>query len=282
MKENCPSKTAMRVAMRRAAHQVLDDPRVFDDPLAFKILGMPNETALHPSEQTPFGRGLRAFLAARSRYVEDELQIAVARGVRQYVILGAGLDTSAYRQPAAGAELHIFEVDHPATQAWKRTCLAEAAIPIPPMLTFSPVDFETQTLEAGLQQSGFDAQLSTFIAWLGVTQYLSAAAIQNTFQWAASLPSGSSIIFDYTLSPDLLNPTARQAFDQLAQRVARAGEPFDTFFDPAQLEDSLKKLGFDPIQDMGPEEMNTRYFQGRSDGQRVGGFSHIMHAIRGA
>ena len=140
MKANSPSATALRVAMRRAAHQIMDDPKVFCDPLALRMVGSENESApqLDPRllEQTPLESRLRAFLAARSRYAEDELHIAIKQGVNQYVVLGAGLDTFAYRNPYPGDVLHVFEVDHPTTQSWKHAYLEEADIPIPRTLTF--------------------------------------------------------------------------------------------------------------------------------------------------
>jgi methyltransferase (TIGR00027 family) len=263
--------------MRRAAHQVMDDPKVFDDPLALRILGVENVPAPQ-SGQTPLECGLRAFLAARSRYAEDELHIAVKQGIRQYVVLGAGLDTFAYRSPYPEDVLHVFEVDHPATQIWKRARLEEADIPIPETLTFSPVDFEAQTLEEGLQRAGFDSGKCTFFSWLGVTQYLTSSTVFATLQFVASMPVGSGIVFDYTISPSLLNPTARLVFDSLAHRVALAGEPFQSSFDPSLLKDSLKSMGFGQIEDLGPGEMNVRYFQGRPDKFRSGGFTHVMNA----
>src|SRR6202161_3091310 len=146
MQEGKFSRTAQRVAirrgaLRRAAHQLLDQPRVLDDPLALLIIGADAAEQLrsNPKEHRAFSRAFRAFMAARSRYAEDELARAVALGVTQYVVLGAGLDTFAYRNPHAG--LHVFEVDHPATQAWKRVQLQTAEIPIPASLTFVPIDF---------------------------------------------------------------------------------------------------------------------------------------------
>jgi methyltransferase (TIGR00027 family) len=277
MKENCPSATALRVAVRRAAHQMMDEPKVFDDPLALSILGMENEPAPQ-SWQTPLERGLRAFLAARSRYAEDELHSAVKRGVRQYIVLGAGLDTFAYRNPYTEELLHVFEVDHPATQVWKRERLEEAGIPIPETLTFSPVDFETQTLEEGLQRAGFDSGKCTFFSWLGVTQYLTSSTVIATLRFVASMPAGSGIVFDYTVAPSLLNPTARLVFDSLAHRVASAGEPFQSSFDPSLLKDSLNDMGFGQIEDLGPGDMNARYFKGYPDKFRSGGFTHVMNA----
>jgi methyltransferase (TIGR00027 family) len=282
MKENRPSATALRAAMRRAAHQIMDDPIVFYDPLVLRILGEENVSALRSdpkwSEQTPLSSRLRAFLAARSRCSEDELHNAIKRGVHQYVALGAGLDTFAYRNPYPEDVLHVFEVDHPATQSWKHSRLKEAGIPIPRTLTFSPVEFETQTLEEGLRQAGFDTRKNTFFSWLGVTPYLTSSAVTATLRFVASMPVGSGIVFDYMISPSLLNPTARQAFDRLAHRVALAGEPFQTFFEPSLLKSSLMAMGFGQIEDLGPEVLNARYFQGRPDQLKVGSLAHVMNA----
>src|SRR6202035_6128756 len=176
MQEGKFSKTAHRVAIRQAAHQLLDQPRVLDDPLALRIIGSQAEQELrsNPREHHAFSRAFRAFMAARSRYAEDELARAVAHGVTQYVVLGAGLDTFAYRNPHPG--LRVFEVDHPATQAWKREQLQAANIAIPPSLTFVPIDFELQTLADGLSRSGFNANAAAFFSWLGVTPYLTREA----------------------------------------------------------------------------------------------------------
>ncbi len=259
----------------------MDDPKVFYDPLALRMVGVENESVkqLNPKwlEQTPLECRLRAFLAARSRYAEDELHIAINRGVRQYIVLGAGLDTFAYRNPYPEDVLHVFEVDHPTTQAWKHTLLKEAGIPIPRTLTFSPVDFETETIEGGLRQVGFDTSKCAFFSWLGVTPYITSGAVTATLRFVQSMPVGSGIVFDYMISPSLLNPTQRLAFDGLAHRVALAGEPFQTFFDPSLLKNTLRTMGFGHVEDLGPEELNARYFRGRTDELRVGSISHVMN-----
>src|SRR4029077_12503452 len=145
MREDRPSKTAFRVALRRAAHQILDDPKVFADPLALSIVGASaEELRSNPNSQSGIARGMRAFMAVRSRYAEDGLAAAFRDGTRQYVVLGAGLDTFAYRNPYPG--LRVFEVDFPSTQAWKRGRLEAEKIPIPESMTFAPIDFESQTL----------------------------------------------------------------------------------------------------------------------------------------
>ncbi|MGD0211575.1 MAG: class I SAM-dependent methyltransferase [Desulfomonilia bacterium] len=282
MKENRPSITAQHVAMRRAAHQLLDDPKVFDDPVAILIIGRESASALQ-ADPGKFEAGLlssylRAFMAARSRYAEDELALGVHRGVRQYVILGAGLDTFAYRNPYPEGVLHVFEVDHPSTQAWKRARLEETGITLPNDLTFVPVDFETQTIEEGLKGAGYDHGKCTFFSWLGVTPYLMAEAVMATLRFIASAPLGSGVVFDYAISPSLMTPVQRSVFDRLAQRVASAGEPWQAFFDPLQLMEDLQAMGFGYGEDKGQEEINETYFKDRKDGLRVGSLSHVMIA----
>jgi methyltransferase (TIGR00027 family) len=279
MQEGKFSRTAQRVAIRRAAHQLLDRPKVLDDPLALRIIGMEAAEALrsNPKEHHAFSRAFRAFMAARSRYAEDELACAVAHGVRQYVVLGAGLDTFAYRNPHLG--LQVFEVDHPATQDWKREQLRAAGIAIPAALTFVPIDFERQTLAEGLRQSAFDAGAAAFFSWLGVTPYLTRDACMTTLSFVAKTPAGSGVVFDFAVDPALLNPGQRQALDALSERVARYGEPFQLFFDPGKLQDELKGMGFHRTEFLQGKELNARYFKDREDGLLVrGGLGHLMGA----
>jgi O-methyltransferase involved in polyketide biosynthesis len=303
MRDAQPSRTAQRVAMRRAAHQLLDEPRVFVDPLAVAIAGRP--TVVEPGPEPPYSRALRAFIAARSRYAEDQLASAVQRGVRQYVVLGAGLDTFAYRNPLRSSGLHVFEVDHPATQEWKRARLREANIAIPEEMTFAAVDFETQSLDVRLQaqrvwrapqngtrnltaphsvlreslsEAGFRPTASAFFSWLGVTPYLSRPAFDATIQFIAGMPPGSGLAFDFAVERSLLSPVQQLALDALAERVARAGEPFQLFFDPAALRSDLAQLGFGNIEDLAGEEINARYFAGRADGLAVSGGGHLLSA----
>ena len=282
MKENRPSETAQRVAMQRAAHQLLDDPKVFDDPVALRIIGKERAVALQADprqyETTPLASYLRAFVAARSRYAEDEIAPGLRRGVRQYVILGAGLDTFAYRNPYPEGTLHVFEVDHPATQAWKRGRLDEVGMTLPGDLTFAPIDFETQTLQQGLQDAGYDPGKGTFFSWLGVTEYLTTEAMMTTLRFIASALKGSGIVFDYMISPSLLTPAQRERFDALSRRVKSAGEPWQAFFAPEVLTRDLRAMGFGHVEDMGPEEINARYFKDRKDRLRVGSLSHLMNA----
>src|ERR1700683_3089333 len=279
MQERTFSRTAQRVAIRRAAHQLLDLPRVFDDPFALRIIGSEaaEELRSNPKEHHAFSRAFRAFMAARSRYAEDELARAVTHGVTQYVVLGAGLDTFAYRNPHAG--LRVFEVDHPATQAWKREQLRAAGIPIPPSLTFVPIDFERETLADGLAHSEFDPTAAAFFSWLGVTPYLTRDACMATLSFIAKMPAGSGVVFDFAVDPALLNAGQRQALDPLWARVPRYGEPFQLFFNPEKLQDELKAMGFHRTDFLQGKELNERYFKDRKDGLLVrGSIGHLMGA----
>jgi methyltransferase (TIGR00027 family) len=279
MQEGNFSRTAQRVAIRRAAHQLHDHPRVLDDPLALRIIGAEAATELrsNPKEHHAFARAFRAFMAARSRYAEDELARAVAQGVRQYVVLGAGLDTFAYRNPHA--DLSVFEIDHSATQAWKRGQLSEAGIPIPKSLTFVPVDFEHQTLQTELLRFGLNFAAPAFFSWLGVVPYLTREACMSTLTLIGHMPAGSGVVFDFAVDPALLNAGQREALDALSKRVAAAGEPFQLFFDPAKLRDDLTNLGFHRTELLQGAQINERYFKNRTDGLLVrGGLGHLMSA----
>ncbi len=282
MIEEIPSKTAQRVALRRAAHQLLDHPRVFDDPVALAIIGEQTASLLR-SEPERFessgSRHLRAFVAARSRFAEDELAMAIKRGVRQYVVLGAGLDTFACRNPYPASDLHVFEVDHPATQAWKRKQMADSGISVRSPVTFVPTDFEKQTLSDALQRSDFKADQATFFSWLGVTPYLTLEATMATLCFIGARPEGSGVVFDYAVERSLLSPMEQMALDALSSRVARAGEPFQLLLDPAALMSMLRAAGFRHIEDLGPNEIEARYFENRTDGLRIGvGLAHLVSA----
>jgi methyltransferase (TIGR00027 family) len=280
MTGEAPSLTAQRVAMRRAAHQLFDHPRVFEDPLAIAILGEELAARLKSGLdqcETGGSRHIRAFMAARSRYAEDQLTAAMARGATQYVVLGAGLDTYAYRNEHS--RLFVFEVDHPATQAWKRKQLDAAGIAIPSSLTFVPTDFEEQSLGSVLQSSGFQASEVSFFSWLGGTPYLTPEAVMATLAFIGSLPSGSGVVFDYAVERSSLDFVEQMAMDALASRVARAGEPFRLFLDPRALDRMLRAAGFHEIEDLGPAETDERYFAARADGLQVAaGLAHLVHA----
>jgi methyltransferase (TIGR00027 family) len=268
MKDARPSRTAMRVAMRRAAHQLFDTPLVLDDPMAVRIIGPEAEAYMRaaPSKQNGrIARSARAFMVARSRFAEDALARAVARGTGQLVILGAGLDTFAYRNPYPDGTLRVFEVDHPATQAWKRRKLAHASIAVPPSVTYVPVDFEQDALADRLAAAGFDASRPAFFSWLGVTMYLTEEAFASTLALIARSAAGGGVAFDYGTARSHLAWTDRIVLAWISRLVASAGEPFRSLFEPEALVARLRHLGFAPIEDLGVEAINARYFAGRPD-----------------
>lgn len=266
------SKTALGVARRRAVHQLFDRPLVLEDSLALRILDAASQAEVRatPPERLnhPFHQAMRFLMALRSRFAEDSLAEAVLRGVSQYVVLGAGLDASAYRCPFP--EISIFEVDYPATQVWKRHRVADARLSIPPRLTYAPVDCEQQTLAEGLDRAGFGATQPAFFSWLGVVPYLTREAVLTTLQFIGSLPAGSAVVFDYPIPEHLLDLPEQMARAALAERVAAAGEPFRLSFDPLELARELRTCGFTQLNDLDPAAINARFLQDRAPHVRVG------------
>ncbi|MGA7631025.1 MAG: SAM-dependent methyltransferase [Terriglobales bacterium] len=270
------SRTALAAAAHRAAHQILEHGRVFADPLALRILGETAERVVHGARENPSSRRMRIFIAVRTRFAEDALAAAVERGVSQVVVLGAGLDTLAYRSPWQD-RVRIFEVDHPATQAWKRQRLEDAAIPIPSSLTFAPIDFEHQTLAEGLAAAGFDLAQQTFFTWLGVVPYLTEEAIWSTLGFIANLPNGAHVVFDYGNPPVSLPPEMRLSHERRASRVAELGEAFLNYFETDNLCGKLRTLGFSEVEDLGPREIAARYIPNRAGTVRDQG-GHVLRA----
>lgn len=277
------SRTAEAVAARRAAHQVLDTPPVFTDPLAIHVLhpkiAANFRTRLRTHECSTVARYLRAFLAARSRIAEDHLESAVQRGVFQYVLLGAGFDTFAYRNPHS--TVHVYEVDHPATQAVKRRRLAVAKIDIPVNVSHVSVDLAKVPLAEALAASTFDSSQPAVFAWLGVLPYLDLSSIKAVLSYVAARTEGTEIVFDYGVPPRSLNLVARFFYRRMAKRVEAAGESWRTFFTPQEMRNVLRECGFSIIHDLGASEINARYFAGRSDRLRVGSAGRIVIAVVG-
>ncbi len=282
MIEAQPSRTAERVALRRAAHQLVDArPLVFPDPFAVRILGPEAADELRrtpKAERKPFSAGLRAWVVARARFAEDVLADTVKiHPTTQYLVLGAGLDTFALRNPHPGVQ--VFEVDHPATQAWKVQKLRAAGLDLPENAHLVPVDFEAQSLRQQLLHAGFDFALPTVTAWLGVVPYLTAEAFAATCRVLGRLPPGSGVIFDYGQPREALSFLEQLMHDSLSARVARAGEPFQLFFTPAALAAELPRYDLSVVQDLGAADLNARYFAGRTDGLSLRGRSgRLCHA----
>jgi len=269
MHEVNPSRTALRVALRRAAHQLHDaKPLVFEDSLAVRILGKEHyeEVKRTPdSVKRPFSAALRAFMVVRARLADDVLGAGVRElGVRQYLVLGAGLDTFACRNPYA--EVRVFEVDHPATQAWKMKMLVGAGIVAPESARFVAVDFEKDSLRGRLKAAGFDERVPTVTAWLGVVPYLTTEGFRATMRLLARFTAGSEVVFDYSQPREVLPPVEQLMHDSLSARVALAGEPFQLFFTPEKLAEELEWLGMRVVEDLDSTAMTARYLAGRKDG----------------
>lgn len=245
MTDRAASTTALAVATLRAAHQLLDGtPKVLDDPVVLRLLD-PSVLARVQANPERFAepdvRRLLNHVVTRSRCAEDRLAEAVTRGVQQYVVLGAGYDTFAYRQPSWASSLRIFEVDHPASQAAKRVGLATAGISTPSNLEYVAIDFETTSLVDGLARSSFDWHAPAFVSWLGVMVYLTQSANDAVFSFVASLPAPSEIVFTFTA------PKAPDEPDEMAARAAAAGEPWLTRVEPEELERQLRGHGFGAV-----------------------------------
>ncbi len=284
MVEAQPSRTALRVALRRAAHQLVDaPPLVFSDPFAVAILGEEGAEEVRRTPDTarkPFSAALRSWMVARARLAEDVLAKAAAErsDALQYLVLGAGLDTFSLRNPYP--HVQVFEVDHPATQAWKRERLALARLSLPSSAHLVPVNFETQSLESQLVGAGFNPNLATVTAWLGVVPYLTPDAFRATCRVLGSFAPGSHIVFDYGQPRAVLPPVEQLMHDSLAARVAQAGEPFQLFFTPAALAKEIRRHGLKVVKDLGSQELNAEYFAHRTDGLGLRGTSgRLCHAV---
>jgi len=268
---------ARGAAAYRAVHQTLDGGAIFEDRLALRILDDEAAAALNEIATNDSLRPMRLLIAARSRFSEDTMANCVAGGVRQVVVLGAGLDTFALRNPYADLGLRVFEVDHPATQLWKRDRIRAAGLSEPPSLVFAPVDFERESLGGGLTRAGFNVNAPAFFQWLGVVPYLTKDAVSSTLKFMSELPQ-ASVVFDYA-EPFQNYPVERRAFIMAtAERAAAHGEPFLSFFEPAELHELLRCAGFNEIEDLGASEMAERFYGVLGRGMVLGPGPHIVRA----
>ncbi|MFF0491710.1 class I SAM-dependent methyltransferase [Nocardia sp. NPDC004068] len=259
MQTGQPSRTAMAAARHRADHQELEGGSIFRDPLARAVLAGVEPRGDHLAHA---GRQrMRGFIVLRARFAEDALADAVANGTDQAVVLGAGLDTFAYRNPYSN--LRVFEVDHPATQEWKRERLAAAGIAIPDSVAYVPVDFERDDLGASLRAAGLAADRPAFVIWLGVTVYLTRAALAETLRALGELALGSELVFDYgTPIPPPATPEERTAHEDRERRLAAAGERWITFLTPAEAAELLRDNGFQVLEDNPVGALTPRYIDG--------------------
>jgi len=258
MPNQTASRTALGTAYLRAAHQVFEtQPRILDDPVALLLLGPAALQRIKDTVdqyQTSERLALRAHVVLRSRFAEDRLAAAVLRGMTQYVILGAGFDTFALRQPPWAQKLKIVEVDHPGTQSMKCSHLAQAGLAIPRNTTFANIDFEHESLLDGLNRYHVSMDEPTFFSWLGVTMYLKEDAIDAVLRSVAIFPAGSEIVLTFVQPPG-------ESPSPLAQRTASLGEPWVSYFEPDALEAKLRGIGFSKLEFLSPAEADEWYFR---------------------
>ncbi len=272
-----PSHTARGAAAYRAIHQMLEGGAIFHDPFAVRILDDKTRAGLDDVAADASPQPMRLFIAARSRFSEGSLAACVARGVRQVVVLGAGLDTFSLRNPYAGLGVRVFEVDHPATQEWKRERLKQAGLAVPASLTFAPVDFERQSLADGLAAAGFAADRPAFFQWLGVVPYLTREAVSLTLDFIAAVPD-SEVVFDYA-EPFENYPEERRAdVMAIAERAAVRGEPWLSLLDPAELAGMLQNKGFGTVEDLGMAAIADRFYGDLKQGIVIGAGAHMVRA----
>ena len=277
MKPNEASRTALMVARQRAAHQVLDHGSILHDPFAMKILREDEKDVLQFASAHPLASIGRLVTVARSRIAEDALARAVEGGIRQVVILGAGLDTFALRNPHGARPIHIYEVDHPATQAGKRQRLAEAQIALPPWLIFVPVDFERDDLGEKLAAAGLQQNSPAFFIWLGVVPYLTQDAIDGTLHYMSSIRN-SEVVFDYMEPPEASSGGLRQIEKERTEQLKKIDERSVSHFEPAGIAAILRARGFCAIEDINFREIVSRF------GRAVQGLArghlgvHVVHA----
>lgn len=272
-----PSRTAREVAGSRAAHQIADNASVFKDPFARVILDAETIAVADEQARDPGRKPFRLFLAARSRFADDCIAREVKVGLKQVVVLGAGLDTFGLRNPYRDLGLTVFEVDHPATQAWKRERLSASGVALPAELTFVPVDFERYNLQAELAASGFRRDEPALYVWLGVVPYLKRETVFSLLRFVADCAE-AGIVFDYSEPLENYSPERRAAAEAMAARVAASGEPWITHFDPAELAGELTATGFRHIEDLGPSAVAKRYFGMPADAPDRGAGPHILFA----
>jgi methyltransferase (TIGR00027 family) len=266
-----PENTAVRVALWRALHVQVDaPPHVLEDEIGLRLVAPEDDWQRRPDMDSEFTKPFRASIVARARFIEDLVVEQAGRGVGQYVILGAGLDTFSQRRAKIASGLKVFEVDQPGPQEWKRQRLIECGYGIPEWLRLVPVDFEAGgSWWEQLKRAGFDAGQPAVVASTGVSMYLTKAAIAATLRQVAALASGSTLAMTFLLPLELMDPEVRPGF-QLAEKGARAsGTPFLSFFTPQEMLALAREAGFREVRHVSAADLNQRYFEGRTDGLRL-------------
>ncbi|WP_017300911.1 class I SAM-dependent methyltransferase [Nodosilinea nodulosa] len=264
-----PDNTAVRTALWRALHVEVDSPpHVFEDAVGLKLVA-PDDGWRNRPDMGPFTRPFRASILARARFVEDLVAEQAACGVRQYVILGAGLDTFAQRQSEFASRLLVFEIDQPGPQEWKRQRLVDLGLGIPSFLRFVPVNFEAGDLWwERLAASGFDSKQSAVVASTGVSMYLTKDAIATTLRHVAAIAPGSTLVMSFMLPIELMDAEVRPGVERAAEGARASGTPFISFFTPIEMLTTARDAGFKEVQHVSAATLAQRYFAERTDGLR--------------
>jgi methyltransferase (TIGR00027 family) len=264
--------TAVRVALWRALHVQIDPPpHVLEDEIGIRLAAPDDGWRRRPDMDPYFTRLFRASIVARARFIEDLVVEQVGHGVRQYVILGAGLDTFAQRRPEIASRLRIFEVDQPGPQAWKRQRLIELGFGIPEWLRLVPVDFEAGgSWWERLAAAGFDARRPAVVSSTGVSLYLTKDAIAATLRQIAALAPGTTFAMTYILPLELADPEERPGYEAAERGARAAGTPFLSFFTPPEMLTLAREAGFREVRRVSAAELTQRYFAVRTDGLRPG------------
>jgi len=281
MKEQMPSGTAISSAVMRAVHQVRDaEPKILTDNVSVGLVEGSAEEQILAQDKSVYDPfiALRSGLVLSSRFAEDQLEIAAAAGIEQYVVLGAGLDTFAFRQPAWARSIRVIEIDNPPTLNFKRERLAARRIHIPDNVELCPLDFEHTTLLDGLAATTFDASCPSFFSWLSVTQYLTESSIESTLRFILSMPSPTQIVLTFAPPEECLHPHTLPSSQFIADMAAAVGEPWITRLRPEQWTGWLLKLGFSSVFHLTPQLANDRYFRGRTDGLQAPEDAQLIQA----
>lgn len=265
-----PESTAVRVALWRAMHTLIDaPPHVIEDEVGLRLVAPDEGWQKRPDMDPTFTAPFRASIVGRARFIEDLVGEQASHGVGQYVILGAGLDTFAQRKSESASKLKVFEVDQPGPQTWKRQRLLDAGFGAPEWLRFVPVDFEAgDSWWERLSSAGFDASAPAIVASAGVSMYLTKEAVAAMLRQVALLSAGSTFVMTFLMPLELADPEVRPGLEMAARGARNSGTPFISFFTPEELIAFAREAGFRDAQHVSTAAIALRYFAGRADGLR--------------
>lgn len=275
-----PESTAVRVALWRALHVQIDPPpHVLEDEIGLQLVAPDENWRLRPDMDPNFTRLIRSSIVARACFIEDLVVEQASQGISQYVILGAGLDSFAQRRPEIASNLHVFEVDQPGPQAWKRKRLIELGFGIPDWLHFVPVDFEAgDSWWESLKAAGFNFAQPAVVVSTGVSMYLSKDANQATLRQVSALAPASTFAMTYLVPIEMADPEERPGYEASMKGARASGTPFISFFTPAAMLEMAKECGFKDAHTVSGADHTKRYFSDRTDGLHPGSSESLLVA----